>query len=67
MEREELLRLFISLDFVTINPVVIIGYTIIILGGSIMTKTDNIYGVFDGSWALLTAGTEEKYNTMTNL
>lgn len=30
-----------------------------------MTKTDNIYGVFDGSWALLTAGTEEKYNTMT--
>ena len=32
-----------------------------------MTKTDNIYGVFDGSWALLTAGTEEKYNTMTNL
>jgi len=32
MEREELLRLFISLDFVTINPVVIIGYTIIILG-----------------------------------
>ena len=30
-----------------------------------MTKTDNIYGVFDGSWALLTAGTEENYNTMT--
>ncbi|MBQ8814532.1 MAG: flavin reductase [Lachnospiraceae bacterium] len=30
-----------------------------------MTKSDNIYGVFDGSWALLTAGTEEKYNTMT--
>jgi len=35
MEKEELLRLFISLDFVTINPVVIIGYTIIILGESI--------------------------------
>ena len=30
-----------------------------------MTKSDNIYGVFDGSWALLTAGTEENYNTMT--
>ena len=38
MEKEELLRLFISLDFVTINPVVIIGYTIIILGEFTMCK-----------------------------
>ena len=38
MEREELLRLFISLDFVTINPVVIIGYTIIILGDITMCR-----------------------------
>ena len=38
MEKEELLRLFISLDFVTINPVVIIGYTIIILGEVNMQK-----------------------------
>lgn len=30
-----------------------------------MTKTENIYGVFDGSWALLTAGTPENFNTMT--
>ena len=39
MEKEELLRLFISLDFVTINPVVIIGYTIIILGDCFLKKT----------------------------
>jgi len=40
MEKEELLRLFISLDFVTINPVVIIGYTIIILGEVYMEHTN---------------------------
>ena len=30
-----------------------------------MTNTENIYGAFDGSWALLTAGSTENYNTMT--
>ena len=30
-----------------------------------MTKNESIYGVFDGSWALLTAGTIDDYNTMT--
>ena len=55
MEREDLLRLFISLDFVTISQVVILDYTIIILGGIMQYYSHYIWE----------SGSEEKDNPIS--